>query len=279
MPRRTGQRDPSYRLHKQSGQAVVTIPDGIGGRRDILLGKYDSPESRAEYHRVVGEWRAAGCRLPAPTLDTGVSVAEVAAAYVRHAEATFGPAKPGETSSTTENIKIAVRPLRELYGYTAAADLGPRALKALQKHLVDQGLSRNTINRRIGRIKTIFRWAESEEMIPASTYHALRTVRGLERGRSAAKETAPVRPVSAEVVQATVTKLMPMLADMVRLQQLTGMRPGELVRMRGIDLDTSGTVWQYRPGSDVGQHGDHKTAHHGYARPPSAGVARGTHLL
>jgi hypothetical protein len=31
---------PSYRLHRQSGQAIVTLPDGLGGRRDVLLGPY-----------------------------------------------------------------------------------------------------------------------------------------------------------------------------------------------------------------------------------------------
>jgi hypothetical protein len=40
---------PSYRLHKSSGQAVVTLPDGLGSRRDVLLGKYNTPASRAEY--------------------------------------------------------------------------------------------------------------------------------------------------------------------------------------------------------------------------------------
>src|SRR5262249_24564886 len=48
-------RVPSYRLHKQSGQAVVTLSDGTGGRRDVLLGKYGSPKSRADYTRVVSE--------------------------------------------------------------------------------------------------------------------------------------------------------------------------------------------------------------------------------
>jgi hypothetical protein len=39
---------PSYRLHKQSGQAVVTLTDGIGGRHDVLLGPHGTPESRSE---------------------------------------------------------------------------------------------------------------------------------------------------------------------------------------------------------------------------------------
>jgi hypothetical protein len=40
---------PAYRLHKQSGQAIVTLTDALGNRRDVLLGKYESPASRAEY--------------------------------------------------------------------------------------------------------------------------------------------------------------------------------------------------------------------------------------
>jgi hypothetical protein len=54
----------SYRLHKQSGDAIVTLPDGFGGRRDFLLGPYGSTESRAEYARTIAEWEAAGRRLP-----------------------------------------------------------------------------------------------------------------------------------------------------------------------------------------------------------------------
>ena len=55
----------SYRRHKQSGQAVVTLPDGLGSRRDVLLGQYGTPESHAEYARVIAEWQAARGRVPA----------------------------------------------------------------------------------------------------------------------------------------------------------------------------------------------------------------------
>jgi integrase len=34
---------------------------------------------------------------------------------------------------------------------------------------------------------------------------------------------------------------------MVDLQDLTGMRPGEVVAMRGCDIDRTGSVWIYRP--------------------------------
>jgi hypothetical protein len=53
---------PTYRRHKQSKQAIVTLTDGLGGRRDVLLGRHGSAESRREYARVIAEWEAAGRR-------------------------------------------------------------------------------------------------------------------------------------------------------------------------------------------------------------------------
>jgi integrase len=49
------------------------------------------------------------------------------------------------------------------------------------------------------------------------------------------------------------------VADMVRFQQLTGARPGEVCQIRPRDVDRSGEVWEYRPAS-------HKTQHHGRQR-------------
>jgi integrase len=53
---------------------------------------------------------------------------------------------------------------------------------------------------------------------------------------------------------------------MVELQLLSGMRPGEVVVMRALDIDMTGKVWLYRPGSDRGPHGEHKTAWRGHDR-------------
>jgi hypothetical protein len=43
-----------------------------------------------------------------------------------------------------------------------------------------------------------------------------------------APELPPVRPVDDEVVEATLPYLPEIVADMVRLQRLTGARPGEV---------------------------------------------------
>src|SRR6516164_7031027 len=95
MPRRNS--IPSYRHHRQSGQALVTLPDGMGGRRDVLLGQYGTPESRAEYAHVVAEWETAGRCLRPVARTGGLTVNELILAYWHFAEAYY--VKHGQPTS------------------------------------------------------------------------------------------------------------------------------------------------------------------------------------
>jgi hypothetical protein len=87
MPRRNP--IPAYRLHKQSGQAIVTLPDGLGGRRDFILGEYGSSESQAEYARLLAEWEASGRCLPRPSATTDISVNELIVGFWTQVEAHY----------------------------------------------------------------------------------------------------------------------------------------------------------------------------------------------
>lgn len=60
---------------------MVTLADGLGNRRDVLLGKYGTAASRAEYARVLAEWEVKGRWLPAKTAAHEVSVNEVILVY------------------------------------------------------------------------------------------------------------------------------------------------------------------------------------------------------
>lgn len=73
------------------------------------------------------------------------------------------------------------------------------------------------------------------------------------------RETAPIPPVSDKLVEQTLPHLSAQIADMVRIQRLTGMRPSELVIMRTPDIDRSREVWLYTPQ-------DHKNKHRGKSR-------------
>lgn len=81
----------------------------------------------------------------------------------------------------------------------------PQAGKLVwQERTIRTGLTRGVVNQRIGRIKRVFIWAVSEQLIPETTYRALLTVEGLHRGRSDARETEPVLPVTVGFVEATL---------------------------------------------------------------------------
>ncbi len=53
--------------------------------------------------------------------------------------------------------------VRELYGTTPAKDFGPVALKAVRGTLVAAGFCRKLVNRRVGRVRRMFKWAVAEE--------------------------------------------------------------------------------------------------------------------
>src|SRR5216684_3572830 len=115
-------RVPSYRLKKSNGRryAVVSLPDGAGSRRDILLGQYGSKESWAEYARVIAEWETAGRRLPEARSKNDLTVNELVDAFwFTHAVEVYRLVD-GTPTKEQEDFKLSLRPLKSLYGYTRA---------------------------------------------------------------------------------------------------------------------------------------------------------------
>jgi integrase len=251
-------RIPSYRLHKQSGQALVTLPDGFGSRRDVLLGRYGTQESRAEYLRVVSEWETNGRRSPDGPAPAGISVNELILAYFRFAETYYR--KNDKPTSQVVRIQIALREVKELYGHTAATNFGPLALKAVRERMIRLGWTRGYINASVGCIKRMFKWGVENEIVPATVCHALQALAGLKKGRSDARETQRINPVADKHVAAVLPHLMPPVQGMVMVQRLTGMRPCEVILMRPDAIErTTEKTWSYRPEA-------HKTEHHGIQR-------------
>lgn len=243
---------PTYRKYKRTGQAVVTI-DG----KDYYLGPYDTPESKAEYLRLLAEHTVSGtvnacAEAPEPTL-----VLEVIAKFWKHAKTWY--VKNGEPTKEIDAYKKIFADLKSLYGHTPAADFGPLAFKAVRQKWIERGQARPTINKNAGRLKRVFKWAVAEELVPASVYQSISTVEGLRRGRCTSREPAPILPVSISTVEKTLPFLPPVTQDMIRFQLLTGARPGEVCSMRPVDIDQSRDVWEYHVGG-------HKTEHHGRSR-------------
>jgi len=258
-------RNPRYALHKATGQAR-TIIDG----RHVYLGKYGTPASWERYQRMLAERGTSAAQTSRPTDRHPLTVAELMAAYWEHVIRHY--VKDGRPTGEQNNIRAALRPALELYGRTSAADFGPLALKACRGVMIDAGMSRGVVNQNIGRIRRMFKWAVAEELLPSAVWQSLCAVQGLLRGRSSARDTEPVPPVSESAVDATLPYLPPIVADMVRFQRLTGARPGEVCALRPCDVDRTGEVWCYRPAS-------HKMQHHGRERVVFVGPKAAAVLL
>jgi integrase len=224
---------------------------------DYYLGPHGTKASRIEYDRLIAEWLAQGRHLAVPG-TTDLTVVELCAAFLRYAKTCY--VKDGQPTSTLKGVERAINPLAHLYGRTPVMEFGPKRLKALRHGLLQSGrINRATINKRMGIIKQMFEWGVAEELVPPAVYQALSAVKGLRKGRTAAREPVPVKPITGEVVEATLPHLPSVVADMVRFQRFTGVRPGEVCQLRPMDVDRSQEVWQYRPTS-------HKTEHCGKER-------------
>lgn len=261
-------RVPKYCHFKPRNLAYVRIRGKM-----YYLGRYDTPESRQAYRRLLADLEAtpadptespgAGPRAPARACPT---VVEVCADYLDFAEGYY--VKNGRPTKQVYHVHRTIRMLKECDGNTLAVDFGPLALRRIQERMVKMKTDpprvqarycRTTVNKTCESIKRIFKWAASQEIVPVSVYQSLATVPGLKRGRTPARECPPVKPVPDDAINATLPHLPQVVADMVRFERLTGCRPGEVCLLKPADVDRSRQVWEYRPT-------EHKTEHHGRGR-------------
>lgn len=243
---------PDYCLHRPTGRAYVTFPGKP--RRVAYLGEHGSDESKARYQAAISDWLAGRSPETVQQPARATPLREVVQRYLAHADVYYR--KRGALTSHVGNIRLALAPL----DVDEPADaFDAKALKAYRERLVESGLTRGGCNRRTCIVVKAFRWAASEGLVPESTWRGLAVVETLKRDRCEAIDPDPVEPVAVKRVDAALRYMPPPVAAMVRLQLLTGMRPGEACSMRRLDLDSSRKTWIYRPES-------HKTEHHDRTR-------------
>ena len=131
---------PKYRLHKRSGQAVVTIQG-----KDRYLGPHGSSVSRANYAREIAQWLSKG-RLSHTVPTSGeLTIAELISSFWVFVQSHY--VKHGAPTGQQVCIRSALRPLRRLYGNTPACQFGPlvpvqKLIRDLQLWLLAGGFPR-----------------------------------------------------------------------------------------------------------------------------------------
>ena len=128
-------RIPKLCRHKATGQAVVRL-----NGQDVYCGKFGTAAAKSEYDRVITEWLQRGRAIPGTVRGRPMpgrsadelSVAEVILAYKAHCDEYYR-----HSPLERERVRLAVRPLRQLYGLTPATGFGPLAFKVVRQKMIE----------------------------------------------------------------------------------------------------------------------------------------------
>ena len=179
---------PTYGHHKPTGQARCYV-----NGKSFYLGKYGSEESRILYGEIVAKVVSGRIVDPFVTKSadpaSGLTVNELVLAFMRHADGHY--VKNGKPTSEIHCLRAAVRPLIDVYGFTAVDDFGPLMLKAVRQKFVDAGWVRESCNKGVNRIRLVFKWGVENELVAPATLQKLQAVAALLKGRTEAHDNAP----------------------------------------------------------------------------------------
>lgn len=243
MPKLRSGQLPAHQHVLRTEQGRVKFPEGYGeyltGPRGSWPRKCENapPGPAREYDRLCAEWLAAkAAGLPAQRKALSWTCADVARGYLASLKD-----RPGQANATR-----ALRPLLDLYGHTQAGDFDARRFVTVRQQHLDGGAAPRTVNDYAGFVRAAFRWAARPEQkgVPPAVALELSLVAAL-----VDEDDVPLEDVPEATVRLILPHCAPVVADMLEVQMLTGMRPGELVRMKAgeVDQNAGEGLWLYKP--------------------------------
>ena len=247
MPRQK-QWPPRPHHHKPSGQERVRV-----GGRDHYLGPIGSAEARRRYAELVAGLPKAP---PKTHWEAGPTVAEAVALWRRWAEGRYAGGRELAQYDAT------LRPVLDLFGPDPASAFGCRQLEEARDEMAKRGWNRAVVNRRVIRVRTVWRWLERRGHAPAGTWAGLRALEPLTAGDRHVKAAPPPQVAEWPAVAACCRMAPRTVRDMLLVQWFTGMRSGEVRTMRAGEVDAVAHV--YRPAT-------HKNAWRGQVRAVALG--------
>ena len=163
---------------------------------------------------------------------------------------------------TEHRIRTAIQRAVEFKPDADTENFGTREAYQLQNHLTSR-YSGDYINRLFSCLRRVFNWGVFLGFVPAAKAHELTIIPSIRRGDRRCRENKPRTNVPEEYVATAILHChRPIIADMLILQSIHGMRPGEICNLKPsvINFKFDGDNWLALPK-------EHKTARKGYARP------------
>ncbi|MDX1967562.1 MAG: tyrosine-type recombinase/integrase [Planctomycetaceae bacterium] len=232
--------------------------------RFISLGRAGTPESHQRYSEVLtaharGQLDDIAKPKAAATAPKCLTVNELIMQFVTREIPRFSA---GEAYA----FRAAIKVLRPMFGETPVNDFGPLRYRLVRDQMVSgdpatgrKPWARPTVNRQIKRIRQIFRWGVSWELVQPDVVTRLDSVRSLAIGETTAHDNPARKAASAADVEAVMPHLKPVYADVLRLLALTGARRGEILSLTGGMLQRRSDCW-------LAELNEHKTARKGKRR-------------
>lgn len=229
----------------------------------ISLGRGDNPESRKRYAALLTD-------LANGKTDTTVATPPAVKNSLNELMLEYTLRELPRFSAAEQDCqRCAMRICREMFGVVPVPEFGPLKLRKVREAMIAgdpnakpkarKPWSRGFVNKQIKRVRSIFKWGVSWELVPQVVADALCSVRSLAVGESSARETKPRLAIPEASINAVRAQLRQKHRDVFDLLLLTGARPGEMINLQPHMIDRSEETWR----CDLAKH---KTRHHGKSR-------------
>lgn len=243
-------RIPKLRLHV-SGQWVVRVD----GKDEYLGTNKESAEKRyreliTQHYGVADTSRSSHLHGPRQT------VADLIKQFTDEQLATCDPlyveARRATLTQVTKSVLL-------LYSLLPAEEFGPKAYKSTRKHMAAERVVNHRkdkskprtytyINSLCSKLKGIWHWGVSDEIVSQACYDRLLSVPDLTSGELGLRDGKEVQPVSEQLFRQTLDYVSENMSDLLWLLWITAARPNEILTLTPAELakDNDGD-YVYRP--------------------------------
>lgn len=233
---------PAYPRRPHSTGLARVIVHG----KTLYLGKHNSPESWRRYQQIRTAYDAG-------VTDPGMTLGDVCKRFFDE----YVDVRFAHNKDERDVFRAAIDRTVKLFGPWPAAGFSPACYDTLRKAMQKQGLASTTIAHYLRRVRVMLRWAAQLHLVAPQVIYLIESAPSLPSAD--VRKPEQVKGVSDADFQATLQFISPKVRDMLLIQRMTGMRPGEIRLMRASEVDTSTDIWVYSPSR-------HKTAHRGKTR-------------
>lgn len=237
-------RIPKYRQHSTRDVGFVEFQ----GKRYYFEGHYNSTSSLKAYRNFLKDHVLADPPERDDHSGNVTTIRTMMAGFLDECKATC-------SKQEYEAYRLACRVAAEHYRDLPAKDFGPATLKRMREHYfkarpvkrgkvlveVKKRNSPQYVNMQVQRLRKAFKWAVSEELIPAWVHHGLMTISPL--------ASAKVQKTGAEWddVQLVLAEVSPTIAAMILVQWYTSARAKSVCNAKASQFTPSGDLWIWKP--------------------------------